>query len=193
MSDQPDLEVRRARPDEFEAIGELTIAAYRDLARRPSLGRIRGRNSRRGQTRGLHPGAGGRRPAGQLLGAVTYVTDPASGWLEWTEPGEAQFRLLAVTPGGRGCGVGEALVRACINLARWRRTSHRHPHEPLDGEAPIDFTCAWVLTSAGSGRCLIHRGSDPRSRICPPSGSVCPFSPIPGRPRTAPSSPRPPG
>ena len=31
-----------------------------------------------------------------VRGAVTFVSDPESRWLEWTEPGELQFRLLAV-------------------------------------------------------------------------------------------------
>ena len=55
-----------------------------------------------------------------VLGAVTLVTDPTSPWLEWTEPGEVQFRLLAVDPETRGRGVGEALVRECLGRAGTR-------------------------------------------------------------------------
>ncbi len=52
-----------------------------------------------------------------VLGSVTLVTDPDSPWLEWTRPGEVQFRLLAVDESARGRGVGEALVRACLERA----------------------------------------------------------------------------
>ena len=55
---------------------------------------------------------------GEVVGAVTYVSDPESPWLEWSEPGEAQIRLLAVDPSVQGRGIGEALVSACIDRAR---------------------------------------------------------------------------
>ena len=54
---------------------------------------------------------------GTVVGAVTYVDDPASEWSEWTEPGEAQFRLLAVDPNQRQHGAGTALVQACMDRA----------------------------------------------------------------------------
>jgi GNAT superfamily N-acetyltransferase len=52
-----------------------------------------------------------------VVGAVMYVDNPASEWLEWTEPGESQFRLLAVDPTAREHGAGTALVQACIERA----------------------------------------------------------------------------
>jgi ribosomal protein S18 acetylase RimI-like enzyme len=55
---------------------------------------------------------------GEVVGAVTYVSDPESPWLEWNELGEAQIRLLAVDPAVQGRGVGEALVLACVDEAR---------------------------------------------------------------------------
>ena len=54
----------------------------------------------------------------EVVGAVTYVSDPESEWLEWSEPGEAQIRLLAVDTKAQGRGIGEALVTACIDRAR---------------------------------------------------------------------------
>src|SRR4029079_4745465 len=67
-----------------------------------------------------------------VLGAVTYANDPASGWLEWTQPGEAQFRLLAVAAEARGRGVGELLARACMD------------HAATDGLALCIHTTKWM-------------------------------------------------
>jgi ribosomal protein S18 acetylase RimI-like enzyme len=52
-----------------------------------------------------------------LLGAVTFAP-PTSPYAEIADPGEAGCRMLAVDPMARGRGVGEALVRACIERAR---------------------------------------------------------------------------
>ena len=53
-----------------------------------------------------------------LLGGVTYVPGPASPLAEFDAPGAASIRMLAVEPLGRGRGVGEALVVACLDRAR---------------------------------------------------------------------------
>jgi ribosomal protein S18 acetylase RimI-like enzyme len=54
---------------------------------------------------------------GQVLGCVTFCP-PGSPWREISEEGEAEFRMLAVSPAARGRGVGEALVRHCLERAR---------------------------------------------------------------------------
>lgn len=56
-----------------------------------------------------------------VLGAVVLASQggPLS---RHTLPGEAEFRMLAVAPSARGRGVGEALVRECLDRAR------RPPH-----------------------------------------------------------------
>lgn len=55
--------------------------------------------------------------SGQLLGTVTYC--PAgSPWREIAGDDEGEFRMLAVSPDARGRGVGEALVRACLDRSR---------------------------------------------------------------------------
>ena len=56
-------------------------------------------------------------PRDAVRGAVTLVTEPESRWLEWTEPGELQFRLLAVDVTARAHGIGAALVRGCLERA----------------------------------------------------------------------------
>ncbi|HEY3832828.1 MAG TPA: GNAT family N-acetyltransferase [Acidimicrobiia bacterium] len=110
------VEVRRAQPAEYEKVGELTVAAYQTLPVDHLFG---------GYDRAIRDVAG--RAAGTevlvavdgdiVLGAVTYSSDPDSGWLEWTEPGEVQFRLLAVSADACGRGVGELLARACMDRA----------------------------------------------------------------------------
>ncbi len=54
---------------------------------------------------------------GTVLGAVTFAAH-GSPYAELAGPGEGEFRMLAVRPEGRGRGIGEALVRACLDRAR---------------------------------------------------------------------------
>ena len=111
------LRIRKAEPREYGRVGELTIAAYAALPVDHLWG---------GYADEIRDVAGRAAAADVLvavddatddavLGAVTLVTDPTSPWLEWTEPGEVQFRLLAVDPEPRGRGIGEALVRECLD------------------------------------------------------------------------------
>lgn len=52
-----------------------------------------------------------------LLGTVTYCPE-GSDYRELAGPGEGEFRMLAVSPKARGRGVGEALVRMCIERSQ---------------------------------------------------------------------------
>ena len=53
----------------------------------------------------------------RVLGSVTWC--PAgSTWREIARDDEGEFRMLAVAADARGRGVGEALVRACLDRAR---------------------------------------------------------------------------
>jgi ribosomal protein S18 acetylase RimI-like enzyme len=54
---------------------------------------------------------------GEIVGSVTFVL-PGSPLAELCMPTEAEFRMLAVAPAARGRGVGELLVRACVDRAR---------------------------------------------------------------------------
>jgi len=51
---------------------------------------------------------------GTVLGAVLLL-HPGSSLEQLARPGEREFRMLAVSIDARGQGVGEALVRACID------------------------------------------------------------------------------
>ena len=108
--------VRVAKSDEYERIGALTVTAYEGLAVDHLFGgyddRIRDTETRARGAEVLVAVVDDR-----VVGSVTYVADSSSEWSEWTEPGEAQFRLLAVDPAAHGLGAGVALVRACTERA----------------------------------------------------------------------------
>jgi ribosomal protein S18 acetylase RimI-like enzyme len=111
--------VREARPEDHEAIGELTIAAYapvhpaehdieyleemRDVASRAACCTVF---------------AAVDAVSGTILGSVTYVPGPGTPLSERERDGEAGFRMLAVSPEAQGRGVGRALIGACIDRAR---------------------------------------------------------------------------
>jgi ribosomal protein S18 acetylase RimI-like enzyme len=112
------LSVRPARPEEYQAIGALSVAAYRadgqlDDRYAPFLADVAGRA---GDAEVL---AAVDAETGAVLGAVTFVL-PGSRHAELSGAGEAEFRTLAVSPEAQGRGVGAALVRACVDRARER-------------------------------------------------------------------------
>ena len=110
------LEIRRAHPDELDAVGRLTVHAYvaggvipPDAAYLAFLG-----------------DAGHRDTAAELwvstdergvVGTVTFV-EPGSPLCEIAGDGEAEMRSLAVVPTASGEGIGEALARHVVERAR---------------------------------------------------------------------------
>ena len=112
------IEIREVRPEEYAALGEVTVAAYLTV----------GEDSHDGYLDFVRDVA--TRVAscpvlvavdddGRVLGGVTYVPGPGTPYSESERQGEAGFRMLAVDPaGGQGRGMGRALVRACIDRAR---------------------------------------------------------------------------
>ena len=112
-----DLQVRAARPSEYAAVTEITVAAYVDGGYLPPDAAY---VTELGDTATRAAGAeiwvaldGDDR----VLGCVTWC--PAgSTWREIARDDEGEFRMLAVAAEARGRGVGEALVRACLDRAR---------------------------------------------------------------------------
>lgn len=110
------LEIRPARADEIDRIGDLTATVY-------VAGGFVSPNGT--YVRKLRNAALRAREAelvvalndGEPTGTVTYCRH-GSSWAQLTVPGEAEFRMLAVVPAARGLGLGEALVRHCIRRAR---------------------------------------------------------------------------
>ena len=110
------VEIRPARPEEYEAVGELVVAAYATLS---------DREANRGYEPFLRDVAGRAETAevlvavedGRILGSVTFVPGPGPQ-AENDDPQAATIRMLGVAPEVRGKGIGAALVDACVQRAR---------------------------------------------------------------------------
>jgi ribosomal protein S18 acetylase RimI-like enzyme len=113
-----DIVIRRTEPGEYDTVGEITAQAYLrdgllDFGERDGyLLELRDVAARAAVAEVLVAADGDR-----VLGGVTFA--PFGGPMaEVARPGEAEIRMLAVAHAARGRGVGEALVRACLERAR---------------------------------------------------------------------------
>ncbi|MFF9148159.1 GNAT family N-acetyltransferase [Streptomyces sp. NPDC055051] len=114
-----DFTIRAVRPEEHEELGDLTGLTYlndglllhgeddfyldvlRDTARRARESEVLVATD----------------AEDRIVGGVTFAPG-GTPWADIAVPGEAEFRMLVVAPAARGRGVGEALVRACVDRAR---------------------------------------------------------------------------
>lgn len=114
------IEVRPARPDEFEEAGRVTALAYREFVRpndadwQDYLARIGDVAGRADRTKVLVAVEEGR-----ILGSVTLEldgrTEPDDDPLP---PDEAHVRMLGVHPEARRRGIARILMEACADEAR---------------------------------------------------------------------------
>ncbi|UUY49798.1 GNAT family N-acetyltransferase [Streptomyces yangpuensis] len=113
-----DMVIRTAVPADYTELGEITARAYladghldfnEDDAYLKVLRDVAGRAVLAEVLVAEHDG--------QVLGGVTFAA-PGSPLADIAGPDEAEFRMLAVDHAARGRGVGEALVRGCIERAR---------------------------------------------------------------------------
>lgn len=106
--------VRRAAPADLDAVGEVTVAAYADFtgAEDDYVERLRDAASRDREAE-----LWVAELDGEVVGTVT-ITPEGSPWREIGEPGEGEFRMLAVAPSARRQGVGEALMRLVFERFR---------------------------------------------------------------------------
>ncbi|MDH6548821.1 ribosomal protein S18 acetylase RimI-like enzyme [Streptomyces sp. SAI-117] len=113
-----DILIRPAEPTDYDPLGDITARAYlndgllafgdEDDWYFHELKNV----AKRAQSSEVLVATGN----GRILGGVTYV--PSGGPLaELARPGEAEIRMLAVAHEARGQGVGQALVRACVDRA----------------------------------------------------------------------------
>ncbi|MFE1773945.1 GNAT family N-acetyltransferase [Streptomyces sp. NPDC059008] len=115
-----DITIRPVRQAEFGAVGELLVAVYladgllvsgESDTYAATLRRVAERAERAEVLVAVEG------PEERVVGTVTFSAY-GSPYAELARPGEGEFRMLAVRPEGRGRGVGEALVAACLERAR---------------------------------------------------------------------------
>jgi ribosomal protein S18 acetylase RimI-like enzyme len=108
--------VRAARPSEYAEIGALTLHAYTLDGLLDDDGDY-ARELRDAAHRAEHADLLVAVAEDQtVVGTVTFCL-PGSPYAELSREGQAEFRMLAVTPDARGQGIGERLVRACLDRA----------------------------------------------------------------------------
>jgi ribosomal protein S18 acetylase RimI-like enzyme len=111
------MHLRRARPEDYPAIGAATLAAYEPLlgtAESTYAGQLRNAEGRDREAE-LWVAVGPDDRA--VLGTVT-VCPAGSPWREIGLDDEGEFRMLAVAPHAQGQGVGELLVRHVLDRFR---------------------------------------------------------------------------
>jgi ribosomal protein S18 acetylase RimI-like enzyme len=111
------MHLRRARPEDYEAIGAATVAAYEPLLGTTEASyteQLRNAEARDLQAE-LWVAVGP--DDHEVLGTVTVCRE-GSPWREIGAPGEGEFRMLAVAPHAQGQGVGETLVRHVLDRFR---------------------------------------------------------------------------
>jgi ribosomal protein S18 acetylase RimI-like enzyme len=116
-----DLVVREARETELDRIGALTVEVYEGegMTSPEYLGVLADARTRweSPATTLLVAFDDGAQEDTDLLGTVVYAA-PGSPWQDLGQGEEVEFRMLATAAPARGRGVGEALVRACIERAK---------------------------------------------------------------------------
>lgn len=141
------LYIREIRKDEFQTLGRLMVEVYSNLAGFPKpdeqpryyemLENI-GHFSERKDAKVLVAISADD----ELVGGIVYFGDMAeygSGGIATTVKNASGIRLLGVSARARGMGVGKALARACIQLAR----DNGHAHIVLHTTQPMQV--AWSL------------------------------------------------
>ncbi|MDZ5662563.1 GNAT family N-acetyltransferase [Nocardioides sp. S-58] len=109
------MELRRIRPGEHAAAGDVCVAAYEPFLTgaeddyRARLHDV----ARRDAEAEVWVAVDGDR----LLGNVTFCP-PGSPWREIGRSDEGEFRMLAVDPAAQGAGAGTALATLCEERAR---------------------------------------------------------------------------
>jgi GNAT superfamily N-acetyltransferase len=113
-----DVALRLLRPDDDAgAVGQLVLDSYRALPGYPPEDDYEAELldvARRAQEAEVVVAE----LDGLIVGCLTYVPDHTNPHYEFEDPTGASFRMLAVAQAAQGRGIGEALVRWCIDRAR---------------------------------------------------------------------------
>jgi ribosomal protein S18 acetylase RimI-like enzyme len=111
------MHLRRARPEDYDAIGAITVEAYQPQLDESSssyaehLANAEARDLQADLWVAVGP------DDREVLGTVTVCRE-GSRWREVAAADEGEFRMLAVAPQAQGQGVGEALVRHVLDRFR---------------------------------------------------------------------------
>jgi GNAT superfamily N-acetyltransferase len=133
--------VRPANEADYDALGDLTVAAYRAIPDVPQEATDGYEEELRDVAGRVNVGAEvmvAVTDGGVLAGGVTYVPDHLNKLAEFDDPHAAGIRMLAVSPAHQGSGAGTALTTWCVDRARatgreriilhtikWMKTAHR--------------------------------------------------------------------
>jgi ribosomal protein S18 acetylase RimI-like enzyme len=112
------VKTRRATRWDYAIAGELTVDAYVDFTTGPADSYVD--HLRDAEKRDREAELWVATPDDRddlVLGTVT-ICPPDSRWREIASEDEGEFRMLAVAPAMRGRGVGETLVRMCVDRFR---------------------------------------------------------------------------
>lgn len=113
------MEIRVARPDEYERIGRITVNTYSEIFGADLVGyesELEAVAERAADCTVLVAANGD-----DILGAVTYVPGPETSMSEFSDSEAAGLRMLVVDPPHQSRGVGKALTDMCIAMARAER------------------------------------------------------------------------
>jgi ribosomal protein S18 acetylase RimI-like enzyme len=110
-----DLVLRRATPADHAAVGAVTVAAYAEFTDGPDDGYVARLADAAARDREAELWVAER--DGEVLGTVTLAPE-GSPWREVAQPGEGEFRMLAVKPTARRQGVGDALAGLVVDRFR---------------------------------------------------------------------------
>ena len=116
--------IRPARPEEYDAIGELAVRVYlaegytRTGSHYVRVLRDSATRAEKAELMVAVDDGGGPGGADRILGTVTFAPGGSPYAETATSADEAGFRMLVVDPDSRGRGVGRALVEWCVARTR---------------------------------------------------------------------------
>ena len=112
--------VRPVLEGEYDALGDLTVAAYRAIPGAPQSAVDDYEDELRDVASRVSAGAEvavAIAVDGTLAGGVTFVPDHSNKFAEFEDHDAAGFRMLAVSPNHQGSGAGSALTDWCVDRA----------------------------------------------------------------------------
>ena len=115
MSERADVVIRRAQPGDLATAGEVTVAAYTEFTLGPEDPYLH--KLRDAATRDREAELWVAELGGAVVGTVRIALE-GSPWREIGQPGEGEFRMLAVDPGVQREGIGQALLRLVVDRFR---------------------------------------------------------------------------